>query len=88
MYLKVAKKVDLKSSHYKKKIVILYGDKWKLDLLWELFHNIDTYWTLGCIPETDTMFYVNCSSIKKHILPFGAWDNAPTKLPSQARAIN
>ena len=42
-YLKVAKRVDNKSTHYKKKPVTMYQYKHELDLLWWSFHNVYKY---------------------------------------------
>ena len=41
--LKVFKRVDLKRLRHKKRTATTYVDRWKLDLLWWLFHNIHKY---------------------------------------------
>ena len=57
--MKVAKKVDLKNPHHKKKIfVTVCGDKCYLNLLrWsQIYTNIES---LCCTPSTNIMLYVN-----------------------------
>ena len=40
IYLKVVKRIDLKSSHHKEKIFFVYIWWWMLNLLWQSFHKI------------------------------------------------
>ena len=63
-YLKVAKKLDLKSSHHKKKncMVVNVHQTYGVNHYIMHFTNIKS---LICVPETNTMFCVNCTSMKK-----------------------
>ena len=56
-YLKVAKKVNLKSSHHKKKIS--YGWWWILTYCGDHFTAYTYIKSLHCTPKTNAMFYVN-----------------------------
>ena len=66
-YLKVAKKLDLKSSHHKKKncIVVNVHQTYRGNHYIMHFTNIKS---LICVPETNTMFCVNCTSMKRDLL--------------------
>ena len=69
-YLKVAKRLDLKSSHHKKKnSVTKYGNRWQIDLLWWSFWKYTNIELLCCAPETNIMLYVNYNQLKKIFCP-------------------
>ena len=62
--LKVAKRVDLKSSHHRKKILTTGGDWYYLNLLWWPFCNIHIYQIITGTPWTKTVSYINYIPIK------------------------
>ena len=61
--------VDCKSFYYKKKIIIIYGVGYWLDLFWWPFLNTYKYWIMMfCTPETNILLYVQYTSIKRFFL--------------------
>ena len=62
VYMKVAKIIDLKSFHYKGKL-IMYSDRYKLDLSCDHFAKYDNIKLLCCTPKTNIKLHIGCISV-------------------------